>query len=373
MGKKSGYNLFGEEILPIPGRDFILQAGNGTRLSPDRMKIFADAEGAIVVRKEETKVSTMGYTEAFPREVHLRIDPLVVVEALRTVEIVTKNSVEVKGDLHPNSNIVSDGEVYVAGDVGANTKIHAQDDIIIQGNVEQGTVISSKNIFTGGAVSLSTLSAKGSVKVEGLIKNSQVWGQEVEVERLNNSTVVAEKRAIIRSVESDEANILSEIRVGVKAYNQMRINENNEFILFLRGDLRKLRDLFGKEVVEDTTYSNTELMFLKFVKLYGRTKALKETKLESLREVFDSIPSVKIMINEKNKENEKLKVEMSKEKKVPGSVIIYEKIESPVLIQINSSKTEFAPGEGGKFALKEGQVVKEELDQEWQKLEEGKR
>ena len=361
IGRNPGSNLFGEPIDPVSGRDFQLIAGNGTRLTEKGTRILADQDGVAIVRQDETKVSSLSYSKSFPREVQLRIDPVQTVESTRTVEIITKDSVEVKGSLKENSNIITEGEVYILGDVESQAKIHAQDDIIVEGNIDKGSLISSKNIFAGGKVTESTLSAKGIVRVEGAIENTRVFAEDIEIDHLVGSTVVAARRIVIRSIEQDEKDIMNEIRVGIKDYQQMKIEENNEFLDYLNGDLIKMKSFFGTEIVEDLSYSNTELMLLKFAKDASKIGGLSDDQWDASKRLIESIPSLKIMIGEKKKENLGLVKKIETEEDLPGQVVIKEKFDCPVRIQINSVRTDFAPGEGGKFTLEDDHISKEPL------------
>lgn len=361
IGRKPGSNLFGETVNPISGWDFQLIAGNGTRLSSDGSKIYADQDGVAIVRQDETKISALAYSKSFPREVQLRIDPVRTVESTKTVEIITKDSVEIQGSLKKNSNIITEGEVYVLGDVEPDAKIHAQDDIIVEGNVERGSLVSSKNIFAGGKVTESTLSAKGVVRVEGTVNNSRVYAENIEIDKIVGSTLVAAKRVVVRTVEQDEKDILSEIRVGIKGYQQMKIEENNEFLDYLNDDVMKMKSFFGNEIVDDLSYANTELMLLKFAKSASKSGGLSKDQWDASKKLIESIPSLKIMIGEKKIENLDLVKKLETDEELPGEVFIKEKFDCPVSIQINSVRTDVAPGDGGRFTLQNGQIRKEPL------------
>ena len=358
-GSAPGVDLFGNELKPISGRDFNLIAGNGTKLSSDGSKIIADIEGVAVVKKDDKKVSSLGLSQAFPREVQLRIDPLTVIESSRTVEIVTKDSVEIQGSLKRNSNIISEGDVFVLGEVENDSKIHSTGGIYVEGNVNSGSLISSKEIFAGGAVTDSTLSAKGMVRVEGALRNSNIYGENVEVDRLINSTVVAAKQIVVRSIEADEAGLLSEIQVGIKQYQTMKVKENEEFLDYLKDDLGKMKGFFGEKMVGDVSYANLEMILLKVAKKLSKQNMDTE-KWEATKKLLESVPSLKMMIVEKHQENEELKERIEKQEEMPGVVIVKEKIECPVRIEINSIRTDMASGESGTYIIKDGSIVREE-------------
>lgn len=364
MGEKPGRNLFGEEIKSMQGRDFTLKAGQGTILSDDKTKIFAEHDGVVVVRKEETRISDLGYIQTYPCEIQLRIDPLVVMESSRTVEIVTKDSVEVQGHLLPDSNIISEGEVYIHGDVLPNSKIHAADDVYIQGSIYQGSIVSSKGIQTGSKVNKSVLSAKGKIRIKGAVRNTQIYGEEVEVGTMVGSVIIAARKAIVHAVEMDESEVMSEIQVGIKAYKKMKIKENQEFIDYLDGDLGKMKNLFSEEIVEDLTYANTELMFLRFAKKYSHKRKISNEHLTASKQLLESVPSLKVILKEKRDENNRLETEMESEAALPAVVIIKEKIQSPVRIQIDSARTQLAPGDNGQFYRIEDKIIRKPLDPE---------
>jgi len=359
IGVNSGKDLFGKELKPMPGRDFNLIAGMGTKLSEEGFKIYAASDGIAIVKKDDKRVSSLSYTQTFPREVQLRIDPLTVIESSRTVEIVTKDNLEIQGSIQHNSNIIAEGEVFVLGNVEPESKIHSGGDIFIEGNIDKGSLISSKNIFAGGEVTESTLSAKGTVRVEGTLKNSQVIGENVEIDRLVNSTIVAAKRVIIRHIERDEANLLSQIKVGFKEYQMMKVHENHEFLDFLNQDLKKMKDFFGEEIVKDISYANLELMLLKAVKQYSLNMRMDNEKWEAAKKLMESIPSLKIMINDVIAETLELKDKIEKQEAIPGEVIVKEKFNCPIRIEINSVRTDVAPGDSGRFTLSGDNIAKE--------------
>jgi len=357
IGKVAGKDLFGKEIKPFSGRDFNLLAGNGTKMSEDGSKIYATVNGVAIVKKDDKKVSALSYTQTFPREVQLRIDPLTVIESSRTVEIVTKNSLEIQGTVQRNSNIVSEGEIFVLGNVEPDSKIHSGGDILIEGNIDKGSLIASKNIFAGGEVTESTLSAKGTVKVEGTLRNSRVVGENVEIDRLVNSTIVASKRVVIRHVEQDEAEVLSVIKVGLKEYQRMKVTENDEFLDYLKNDLNKMKKFFGNEIVKDVTYANLELMLLKTVKQFSLNMKMDNEKWEAAKKLMESIPSLKILINEVKSESLELLEMIEKQEQIPGEVIIKEKFQCPVRIEINSVRTDVMPVASGRFTLTGDKIV----------------
>jgi uncharacterized protein (DUF342 family) len=357
-GQKAGMNIFGEEIAPLKGRDFVLKAGRGCRLSDDGLRIFAETEGVVILHREETRISSMGPCEDYQSEIQLRIDPLVIVEASRTVEIITKDSVEVKGNLEPNSSIISNGEVFVQGNVGPDSKIQAVDDIIVRGNVNQGSLVSGKNVLTGGNVYHSTINAKGVVKIEGLARNATISGDDIDIDRISGATVIAGRRIVVRTVEKDEADIITELKVGFKVFHQLKIDETAELIDYLNDKLCKLKDIFGEDIVNEITYTNSEIMFLRFALRASKDPRYKTLALETFKQLLDFIPSSKSLIIEKNKEIEKLKSTMQGNGKVPGQVIIKEIIKAPVRIQIDSVDTELPPGEGGVFTLQGDKIVR---------------
>ena len=364
VGEKSGCNLFGEEVKPIAGKDFLFKAGQGTKLSQDQTKIIAQVEGVVVIRKEETQISDMGYSRGFPKEVLLRIDPLVVVESSRTVEIVTKDSVEVQGHLMPDSNIISEGEVYIRGDVQKNSKIHAADNIYIEGSIDNSSLLSSKDIQVSEKVDQSVLSARGRIRIGGTVKNTRLFGEEVEIDRVVSSTIIAGRKAVVHFVESDETEMLSEIHVGIAAYRKMKIHENKEFIEYLEGDLSKMRTFFGESIVKDLTYANTELMFIMFTRIASHGKKLTQQQLEALKQLMESVPSLKLVLREKRKENQRLEQELHSGVTMPAVVVIKERLQSPVRIQIDSTKTQLATGESGVYRRRGDNIIREDLPPE---------
>jgi D-Tyr-tRNAtyr deacylase len=196
------------------------------------------------------------------------------------------------------------------------------------------------------------------VKIEGLARNASISGEDIEIDRISGATVIAGRRVVVRMVEKDEADIMTEIKVGFKIFYQLKIDETNELVDYLKNKLEKMKDIFGDDIVNEITYTNSEIMFLKFALRAAKDPRYKNMALETFKQLLDFIPSSKSLIVEKNKEVENLKLTMQGNGVIPGQVIIKETVKAPVRIQIDSVDTELPAGEGGVFMLEGDKIVR---------------
>ncbi len=72
---------------------------------------------------------------------------------------------------------------------------------------------------------------------------------------------------------------------------------------------------------------------------------------------MESIPSLKIMINEVKSESKELLELIEKQEQIPSEVIIKEKFNCPVRIEINSVRTDVMPVASGKFTLVGDKII----------------
>ncbi|WP_096199385.1 FapA family protein [Bacillus sp. FJAT-45350] len=115
-----GRTVTDEEVPPQPGKDFILRAGKNTRLSEDRMKVFAIVDGQVSVEKKVIHVYPV---------------------------------YEINGDIDMSvGNIDFVGNVNIRGSVPAGFSIKAKGDIRIHGTVEAATLESNGSIFVSQGI-----------------------------------------------------------------------------------------------------------------------------------------------------------------------------------------------------------------------------
>lgn len=195
IDSRRGYNIFGDEIETVPGKDVVLKFGKGTMLSEDGFKILSTVKGypkyslsgLISVHKEYLAAGDVDYETG-----HIEYDGNVIIKGriksgfkvkgndIQAVEL-DGGIVTAEGDVAIAGGI-NEGVIYARGNVYArfihNSEIVCMGDVIIQKEivdtaiecsgccvVENGTLISSKVTAKMGvkALNIGTITAGPSV------------------------------------------------------------------------------------------------------------------------------------------------------------------------------------------------------------------
>ncbi len=142
---QAGTNVFGEEIIAKPGKDFRLRAGKNTRIEDDF--IYATTDGQMSVE---------------PKLIH--VYPIF----------------EVNGDLDlKTGNIDFVGSVNIRGNVPSGFEIRSKGDIKIHGTVESAVLISEGSIFVSAGI---VGQGKGLIKASGDLHTSFINQGIIEVD-----------------------------------------------------------------------------------------------------------------------------------------------------------------------------------------------
>ena len=155
-----GRNVFGDEILPISGKDKILRTGKNTISSEDGLKIIADIDGMIV--KEQDKISVM--------EVY-KVNNV----SIETGNIEFNGNVLVKGDVLSGYSITAAGNIEISGNVEL-CFLKAGGDIVIKGGIagQSGGKIEAHGAITAKFAESVEMVAEGDITINEEIINCKI-------------------------------------------------------------------------------------------------------------------------------------------------------------------------------------------------------
>ena len=163
----NGMNIYGDPVRPRKVKVLILHPGKNTRLSEDKLKLFATKTGHVILDGEHVTVSD--------------------VMELENVDISTGNieydgSVEVKGVVSDGFEVKCGGNLVVKGIV-EGARIEAGGDVILERGVNgmsHGQIKAERNVVTK-FIENATIIAGGSISSESIIHSNVSAGTEINV------------------------------------------------------------------------------------------------------------------------------------------------------------------------------------------------
>jgi uncharacterized protein len=219
-----GKTVYGEEILPFPGKDKILRTGKNTTTSDDGLKMVAEIDGMIV--KEQDKISVMdiykvGNVGIDTGNIEFNGSVIVTGDVLSGYSITATGNIEVNGNLEL-CHLKAGGDIVIKGGIaghiqgkidskgGVTAKFAESVEIVAGGDITINEEIISCKIFCGGT--LRTINKRGHiiggeiVAAKGIeVTNiGSVYGVKTYVESGNNPLLV-------KAIEEREKEI-SELR-----------------------------------------------------------------------------------------------------------------------------------------------------------------
>ncbi len=140
----NGKNILGQELIAKPGKQVILYEGKNTRLSEDKMKLYAATNGELV--KSDGKYSIL-------------------------------DMYEVSGDVDAETgNIEFLGSITIKGNVRKGYSVKAEGNLTVNGVVEGAVIIAGGDIMIAGGIqgnNACKIEAKGNLYAK-FIENSEV-------------------------------------------------------------------------------------------------------------------------------------------------------------------------------------------------------
>lgn len=157
----AGKNVYGEDLLPVSGKDKILRTGKNTVTSDDGLQIIAEIDGMIV--REQDKISVMEIYKVG----NVGVD---------TGNIDFNGSVIVSGDVLSGYSVNATGNIEVSGNVEL-AKLKAGGDIIIKGGIaghSEGK-IESKGCMSAKFAESVEIVAEGDITINEEIINCKIF------------------------------------------------------------------------------------------------------------------------------------------------------------------------------------------------------
>ena len=337
-GKKTGLTARGRIIQPRKGLDINLQSGKNVRINIEETSLYAEEEGLVIVRREERSFMTPAGEKVIPSKIIARVDPLKVIEAgEEAVEITTKESLEIKGNLKMGSRIISSGEIHVNGNIEENSNIHAADDIIINGSVKNGNLSSDKNVITRYDVKGGKILAGRNVVISGTADNATVVGKQVHIDRIKGGRIVAGKSLTALEIGADEKGISATICVATRDFLKSKIEENERFLKTAKINMEKLTALFSEQIVNEVIPHNVQQMLLKFLSTLRKEggRHIPQHNVATYKKLLNSIEPLRRLIQEKELENFRLTRQIRRSSKEKKLVIVKERITAKTKINID--------------------------------------
>lgn len=177
---QNGYDVTGKELIPARGKMLRLLFGKNTRLSEDKLKLYADTAGMVKMVGDKITVSDVYevHTNVGTSTGDIEFDGSILIEGnvITGFKVKAKNDIEVIGvvegaELEAGGNIVLRSGVQGMG----RSVIRAKGDIVTK-FIEQATVYCDGNIRSE-AILHSEVSCKGEIVVDG--KKGMISGGKI--------------------------------------------------------------------------------------------------------------------------------------------------------------------------------------------------
>jgi uncharacterized protein (DUF342 family) len=353
-GKTPGTNVKGKMIPPRKGMDIELKTQKGVSLNLDGLQAIADNDGMVVVKWVETEKRLPQGRKVIPTEVQVKVNSVLKIKEEEVVDITTNKAVEIEGNLKIGSRIITDGEVHIAGSVEEGAVVRSLDDITVEGNVTKADLSSDMNVIANGSVSGSKIVAKNDVIVGGEIRHTRVVGRNISAKRISSSNIMAQQKLSVDYLDDDESNVVSSIAIGVQEFLRSRYEENQEFLEHAQVNLQKIVEVIGEPFSSEVTHSNIQQQWVHFC-AQARCQKKKYTRhqMNDLKTLFQNIPTLKALVQEKQTENEKIEQRMQESGDEETMIIVREKVGKRIEVKMNGvSKEMEASSKGAKVENK---------------------
>lgn len=275
---KTGTNVLGVEMKPLPGKKAVPLVGEGTRLSEDGTRVEAVLNGNLAFRSGKYCVDTVYRVQDINYDVG---------------NIVFSGDVQVNGDMQDGFEIRAGGSVQLRGSVGGVTIVAGGDISIDKGINGTGQAhLETAGTLTSGFIENCSIRAGVKVVASSLINSTVECEGDVEVTN-GRGIICGGKITALGSVKAkvvgNESNTPTLIALGVTPR--------------LLADRKKVSDQVQdvthhiEEMVKNTTYIEQALAANKpvppdRVQMLQRTKIqmpMSEKKLEQLKKTLDEM------------------------------------------------------------------------------------
>ncbi|MBM3324264.1 MAG: DUF342 domain-containing protein, partial [Calditrichaeota bacterium] len=190
-GLKVGMNLLGRELAPRRGWDVELVAGTGTKLSPDGCSLFATTEGLARFERSEQIIRRFEKVERVPARIVATVEPLHTIEGNSVLQLHWDGHLEINGDVHSGSRIRATGAILVYGDIQEHCELFSSDSICVDGRISGSLVESDGYLIAQAASSKAEVKAAKKVLIPGIVEDSRIQAQDVQLGEVRSSQVRA--------------------------------------------------------------------------------------------------------------------------------------------------------------------------------------
>ncbi|MDD2717401.1 MAG: FapA family protein [Candidatus Wallbacteria bacterium] len=164
-----GCTVRGRKLPPVRGKDILLVQGENTLLDSDKIKLFAQKPGRVVLRKGV-----------------ISVEPMFVVKNVdySTGNLDFQGTVVIEGTINDGFKIVASGDILVKKNVGKCHLESLHGRIIVAGGIlgQSGGLVKAEGQISARFIENSTVFSKSHITVESAIMHSRIYaGGELRV------------------------------------------------------------------------------------------------------------------------------------------------------------------------------------------------
>ncbi len=238
---RSGKNVFGEELPPVPGKPVAVRPGQGVVVSSNGREFTSEIEGRLVFEDDTLSISA---TLEITRDIDY---------AVGNVDFVGK--VVVKGSLLDGFYINAKRGVEVSGDMGA-ARITSEGDVKIIGGIKgKNAAIISCRSLAARYIDDATVEATGDVTATKEVMNSSV--QALGRIKVPNGAIIGGIACAFRGVEADTLG--SEMGVTTWVMSGLNWTEENKKAEIRAKVAEYLDRVHSSQVLLDPLFKDPEL------------------------------------------------------------------------------------------------------------------
>ncbi len=282
----NGMNIYGDPVRPRKVKVMILHPGKNTRLSEDKLHLYATKTGHVILDGEKISVSDVMVVE--------NVD-------LSTGNIDYDGSVEVKGVVSAGFEVKCRGNLTVKGIV-EGAKIEVAGDVILERGMNgmgSGVIQCGRNIITK-FIENAEIHAEGSIHAESIIQGRVTAGTEIEVTgKRGNITaghVTATEQISARTIGS-EMGTNTIVEVGVNPGLKAKIKEAQQDIANATKNIQTIEPTisgFTDKLRKGFKPTPEQLQYIqKLVAMDKTLKAQVEVKTKEMEELEGQLQDVK--------------------------------------------------------------------------------
>ncbi|MBC8278272.1 MAG: DUF342 domain-containing protein [FCB group bacterium] len=352
-GKKDGFNVRQEVLIPRIPTDIELSGAEGVTISADGNEVIAKSPGIPRIRE------FVGRGDSQLIRFSISIESLETIDGREKIEITSENHIEVSGGLKEGSRIISRGEVFIKGDVEDGTSVSASGNISVSGKIHGGTIISEKDIDGNGDVSGSKLMAHGKLTIHGTATNSNLAGLEVYTDKVVGCKITVGSKSVIDTISPDEEGFTAKITAGMVDHLKEKIKENQEFIDYASHNLEKVEGIVGNEIVNTATPANVSRMTIMHCKIL-KTKgivSIPKKQMDALKELIKAIGPIRQTMKDKSKALRLYIKQMESGDQGNPEIYIRNGVEAAVEVEIAGTRGRIEPPSKSVTVTKKGAKV----------------